>query len=115
MDVDFDIDRLDWRKMDGLIPAIVQDAATLQVLMLGYMNREALAATLRSRLVTFYSRGKQRLWQKGETTGHVLRLKRIAMDCDNDALLIAAEPAGPTCHLGTASCFGDSALTKDQS
>ena len=75
--------------------------------MLGYMNKEALEQTQKSGLVTFYSRSKQRLWQKGETSGHVLKLKSIMLDCDGDTLLIAAEPEGPTCHLGTTTCFGD--------
>ena len=99
--------KLDWAKGDGLLPAVVQDARTLRVLMLGYMNEEALAVTQNSGLVTFFSRSKQRLWQKGETSGHVLRVKAIKTDCDNDAILIMAEPEGPTCHLGTQSCFGD--------
>lgn len=103
----FDIDTLDWAKTDGLIPAIVQDPDTLRVLMLGYVNREALQQTFKTGLVTFYSRSKQRLWQKGETSGHVLRLKSIRLDCDKDALLIFASPQGPTCHLCTQSCFGD--------
>lgn len=97
---------LAWEKMDGLLPAVVQDASTGRVLMLGYMNRVALAATLSSRKVTFYSRSKQRLWQKGETSGNVLRLSSVAPDCDNDALLVLADPAGPTCHTGATSCFG---------
>ena len=100
-----DIEKLDWAKDGGLIPAIVQDAATHRVLMLGYMNREALAETLRSGLVTFYSRSKQRLWQKGETSGHTLKLVSIAPDCDSDALLVLVQPDGPTCHRGTTSCF----------
>ena len=100
-----DIEKLDWAKDGGLIPAIVQDAATHRVLMLGYMNREALAATLRSGLVTFYSRSKQRLWQKGESSGHTLKLVSIAPDCDSDALLVLVQPQGPTCHRGTTSCF----------
>lgn len=100
-----DIDKLDWDKDGGLIPAIVQDADTHKVLMLGYMNRAALEATLRSGLVTFYSRSKQRLWQKGESSGHTLTLVSAAPDCDNDALLIVARPHGPTCHRGTISCF----------
>ena len=87
------------------MPAIVQDAATYRVLMLGYMNREALAATQSSGNVTFYSRSKQRLWTKGESSGHMLDLVSIAVDCDNDTLLVQANPRGPTCHLGTASCF----------
>jgi phosphoribosyl-ATP pyrophosphohydrolase/phosphoribosyl-AMP cyclohydrolase len=102
---ELDIDALDWGKEDGLIPAVVQDAETRKVLMLGYMNRESLAATLRSGFVTFYSRSKQRLWQKGETSGHTLELVSIAADCDNDALLVLVRPHGPTCHRGTTSCF----------
>ena len=100
-----DLDDLDWKKQGGLLPAVVQDADTLQVLMLGYMDREALQATLDTGLVTFYSRSRQRLWQKGETSGPVLALAGIGPDCDSDALLALARPAGPTCHLGTASCF----------
>lgn len=100
-------DQLDWNKGDGLLPAIVQDAATLRVLMLGYMNRAALVETLASGKVTFYSRSKQRLWTKGESSGHVLELRSIETDCDNDTLLIHAVPHGPTCHLQRASCFAD--------
>ena len=100
-----DIEKLDWAKEGGLIPAIVQDAETQRVLMLGYMNREALAATMRSGLVTFYSRSKQRLWQKGESSGHTLKLVSVAPDCDSDALLVLVQPQGPTCHRGTPSCF----------
>lgn len=102
-----DDDGLDWAKGDGLVPAIVQHCMTGEVLMLGYMNAEALAATRASGFVTFWSRGKQRLWKKGETSGNVLAVKSIRADCDHDALLIQAEPHGPTCHLGTSSCFGD--------
>jgi phosphoribosyl-ATP pyrophosphohydrolase/phosphoribosyl-AMP cyclohydrolase len=102
-----DIDALAWGKMDGLLPAIVQDGATAQVLMLGYMNRGALAATLESGFVTFFSRSKARLWQKGETSGNRLALRSAHADCDDDALLILADPQGPTCHLGTASCFAE--------
>jgi phosphoribosyl-ATP pyrophosphohydrolase/phosphoribosyl-AMP cyclohydrolase len=101
------IDSLAWDKMEGMLPAIVQDGATARVLMLGYMNREALAATLDSGFVTFFSRSKQRLWQKGETSGNRLALRSVHADCDDDALLIRAQPEGPTCHLGTASCFGE--------
>jgi phosphoribosyl-ATP pyrophosphohydrolase/phosphoribosyl-AMP cyclohydrolase len=98
----------DWAKSsDGLIPAIIQDAQSLRVLMLGYMNAAALATTEKTGLVTFYSRSKQRLWQKGETSGHVLRVQSIKLDCDNDTLLIMALPKGPTCHLGTQTCFGE--------
>ncbi|HVU17971.1 MAG TPA: bifunctional phosphoribosyl-AMP cyclohydrolase/phosphoribosyl-ATP diphosphatase HisIE [Candidatus Didemnitutus sp.] len=100
--------RIDWKKVDGLVPTIVQDAATQQVLMLGYMNREALAQTLRSRKVTFFSRTKNRLWTKGETSGHFLHLLDLEVDCDNDTLLVRVRPDGATCHRGTPSCFGDS-------
>jgi phosphoribosyl-ATP pyrophosphohydrolase/phosphoribosyl-AMP cyclohydrolase len=98
---------LDWKKGDGLLPAIVQDAATGQVLMLGFMNAEALQATLESGRVTFFSRSKNRLWTKGETSGHFLNVVAVAEDCDKDSLLITARPEGPTCHNGTDSCFGD--------
>jgi phosphoribosyl-ATP pyrophosphohydrolase/phosphoribosyl-AMP cyclohydrolase len=97
---------LDWDKGDGLIPAVVQDAANGAVLMLGYMNPESLAATLATRRVTFWSRSKQRLWTKGESSGHFLNVVEMAADCDHDALLILAHPAGPVCHLGTATCWG---------
>ena len=100
-----EFDNLDWTKGDGLLPVIVQDAANLRVLMLGYMNAEALAVTRASGFVTFYSRSKQRLWKKGETSGHVLELVSIEADCDNDTLLVLANPQGPTCHLQRASCF----------
>jgi phosphoribosyl-AMP cyclohydrolase / phosphoribosyl-ATP pyrophosphohydrolase len=103
----FSADALDWSKGDGLLPAIVQDAGNRRVLMLGYMNRAALDATLRGGEVTFYSRSKQRLWKKGESSGHVLRLVSLETDCDNDTLLIQAHPQGPTCHLQRASCFAD--------
>ncbi|MBS0847965.1 bifunctional phosphoribosyl-AMP cyclohydrolase/phosphoribosyl-ATP diphosphatase HisIE [Citrobacter sp. JGM124] len=99
--------RLDWEKTQGLMPAIVQHAQSGEVLMLGYMNPEALTQTLASGKVTFFSRSKQRLWTKGETSGHVLRLVSITPDCDNDTLLILANPVGPTCHLGNSSCFAD--------
>ena len=102
-----EFNNLDWTKGDGLLPVIVQDAANLRVLMLGYMNAEALAATRASGQVTFYSRSKQRLWKKGETSGHVLELVSIEQDCDNDTLLVLARPQGPTCHLQRASCFPD--------
>lgn len=98
---------LAWEKMDGLLPAVVQDADTGQLLMLGYMNRVALAATLSSGKATFWSRSKQRLWQKGETSGNVLAVRFVTPDCDGDALLVQAVPAGPACHRGTTSCFGD--------
>lgn len=100
-------DQLDWSKGDGLLPAVVQHALTGEVLMLGYMNAAALAATQESGHVTFFSRSKQRLWTKGESSGHVLALQSIRVDCDADTLLIGALPHGPTCHTGTSSCFGD--------
>lgn len=102
---DLDPDALDWDKGGGLLPAIVQDAITLRVLMLGYMDRAALAATQAKGQVTFFSRSKNRLWTKGETSGHVLQLVSIRADCDSDALLVLAHPHGPTCHLQRASCF----------
>ena len=105
IDIDIDTDTLAWQKQEGLLPAIVQDADSLRVLMLGYMDREALQATLDSGKVTFYSRSKQRLWMKGETSGDVLDLVRIETDCDADTLLVQARPHGPTCHLQRASCF----------
>ena len=101
-------DELDWAKGDGLLPVVVQDAANLRVLMLGYMNAEALATTRASGFVTFYSRSKQRLWKKGETSGHVLAFVSVEADCDNDTLLVLANPQGPTCHLQRASCFSNS-------
>lgn len=100
-------DQPDWDKGGGLLPAIVQDAVTGRVLMLGYMNAEALERTRASGHVTFYSRSKQRLWTKGETSGNSLELVRMRADCDRDALLIEAVPHGPTCHRGTETCFGD--------
>lgn len=105
MKTDIDPSALDWTKGDGLLPVIVQDAGNLRVLMLGYMNREALDATLASRRVTFFSRSKQRLWTKGESSGHVLELVSVEADCDNDTLLVLAHPQGPTCHLQRPSCF----------
>ncbi len=99
------LQNLDWQKGGGLIPVIVQDAQCTTVLMLGYMNEEALAASLKTGLVTFFSRSRNKLWQKGETSGNTLKLVSIETDCDHDALLVVAEPVGPTCHLGTTSCF----------
>ena len=98
---------LDFEKMGGLIPAIVQDNNTNKVLMLGFMNEEALEQTLSSGKVTFFSRTKNRLWMKGETSGNTLSVVSITPDCDNDTLLIKAIPAGPVCHLGTDTCFGE--------
>jgi phosphoribosyl-ATP pyrophosphohydrolase/phosphoribosyl-AMP cyclohydrolase len=99
--------RIDWDKGGGLVPAIVQDADTGAVLMLGYMNAAALQRTLQSGRVTFFSRSKQRLWEKGETSGHSLALRRLRLDCDGDTLLLQAEPSGPVCHTGTDTCFGE--------
>jgi phosphoribosyl-ATP pyrophosphohydrolase/phosphoribosyl-AMP cyclohydrolase len=100
-------DTLDWRKGDGLIPAVIQDADSARVLMLGYMNQAAFDETLKRERVVFYSRSRQTLWMKGETSGNVLRPVEIRLDCDSDTLLVLARPAGPTCHRGTRSCFGD--------
>lgn len=97
--------QLDWVKTDNLLPVIVQHAVSGEVLMLGYMNQEALAVTEQSGKVTFFSRTKQRLWTKGESSGHFLTVVSITPDCDNDTLLILANPIGPTCHLGNNSCF----------
>lgn len=102
-----DLNTLDFDKMNGLLPAVIKDRRTNSVLMLGYMNKEALEKTIETGLVTFYSRSKSRLWTKGETSGNYLRVQSITGDCDNDSLLICAEPAGPVCHTGEYSCFGD--------
>ena len=102
-----DLDKLDFDKQGGLVPAIIQDAATDKVLMLGYMNREALQHTLDEGLVTFYSRSKGRLWTKGERSGHHLHLVSVAADCDKDALLVKARPHGPVCHTGSDTCWGE--------
>ncbi len=100
MEINFD-------KGQGLVPAIVQDSQTHQVLMLGYMNEEAHKETVRTQKVTFFSRSKQRLWTKGERSGNYLELVSMTIDCDGDTLLVKANPLGPTCHLGTVSCFAD--------
>ncbi|WOT06596.1 bifunctional phosphoribosyl-AMP cyclohydrolase/phosphoribosyl-ATP diphosphatase HisIE [Shewanella youngdeokensis] len=101
------LSQLDWTKTDGLIPAVVQNHLTGKVLMLGYMDHAALDKTLTSGQVTFFSRSKQRLWTKGETSGNTLDLIAIDMDCDNDSLLVQVVPNGPTCHKGTQSCWQD--------
>lgn len=101
------IDALAWDKMDNLLPAIVQHATSGKVLMQGYMNREALEVTLEQRKVTFFSRSKQRLWQKGESSGNTLNLVEIGADCDQDSIIALANPVGPTCHTGTESCYFD--------
>lgn len=100
-----DINALNFEKGNGLIPAIIQDAESFQVLMLGYMNKEALQKTLDEERVTFFSRSKQRLWTKGETSGNYLDVVDLQKDCDDDTLLIMAKPHGPTCHTGEQSCF----------
>ncbi len=108
--------QLDDRPIDfskGLVPAIVQDWRTGGVLMVGYMNEEALAETCKDRQVVFYSRSKQRLWRKGETSGNFLEVQDIRTDCDRDALLILATPKGPTCHTGAISCFGEELIRGD--
>jgi phosphoribosyl-AMP cyclohydrolase / phosphoribosyl-ATP pyrophosphohydrolase len=105
------IDQLNFSKLNGLVPAIVQDARTKQVLMVGFMNREAVEKTLADKRVTFWSRTKQRLWQKGETSGNFLDVVSIHQDCDNDSLLIYAHPRGPVCHTGTYTCFGESEVS----
>lgn len=98
---------LDFNKMNGLIPAIIQDSYTQKVLMLGFMNKEAYEKTIEIGKVTFYSRSKQRLWTKGETSGNFLKVVSIKSDCDNDTLLIQAHPTGPVCHTGTDTCWGE--------
>jgi phosphoribosyl-AMP cyclohydrolase / phosphoribosyl-ATP pyrophosphohydrolase len=96
---------LDFNKLNGLIPAIIQDSVTNKVLMLGFMNQEAYDKTLSTKLVTFYSRTKNRLWTKGEESGNCLDVQEIMIDCDNDTLLIKAKPRGPVCHTGSDTCF----------
>ena len=103
----FDINLLDWDKSNGLIPCIVQDNRTMEVLMLGYMNKESLEKTINTKKVCFFSRSKQKLWTKGETSGNFLNLVSISQDCDNDAILCRVIPNGNTCHLDRKSCFGD--------
>ena len=98
---------IDFDKGNGLVPAIIQDAETRNVLMLGYMNREALDKTLETKKVTFWSRSRNQLWTKGETSGNFLDLIDIKSDCDNDTLLVKVHPHGPTCHTGTDTCWGE--------
>jgi phosphoribosyl-AMP cyclohydrolase / phosphoribosyl-ATP pyrophosphohydrolase len=104
-----DVVALDWNKGGGLMPAVVQHARTGRVLMLGYMNEDALRETLRQGRVVFYSRSRECLWTKGETSGHYLNLVDVSTDCESDALLVLADPIGPTCHKGTEACFADAA------
>jgi phosphoribosyl-ATP pyrophosphohydrolase/phosphoribosyl-AMP cyclohydrolase len=98
---------IDFIKGNGLVPIVIQDYKTLQVLMVGYMNEEALTKTMKEKKVTFFSRSKNRLWTKGETSGNYLDVVEISADCDNDSILIKVNPAGPVCHTGSTSCFGD--------
>ena len=104
---------IDFSKADRLVPAIIQDASTKKVLMLGYMNEEAYEATNKTGKVTFYSRSKKRLWTKGEESGNFLNLVSIKNDCDQDALLILVNPVGPVCHTGTGNCWGEENISKD--
>jgi phosphoribosyl-ATP pyrophosphohydrolase/phosphoribosyl-AMP cyclohydrolase len=99
--------RIDFKKMDGLVPAIVQDALSGVVLMQGYMNEEALEKTKETNMVTFFSRSKNRLWTKGETSGNFMELVSIAVDCDGDSILVKANPRGPVCHTGSDTCFDE--------
>jgi phosphoribosyl-ATP pyrophosphohydrolase/phosphoribosyl-AMP cyclohydrolase len=101
------LEKADFEKGGGLIPAVVQDADTGKVLMLGYMNKKAMKQTLKTGLVTFYSRSKKALWQKGETSGNVLEMKSMDLDCDKDAVLVKATPSGPVCHKGSDSCWNE--------
>ncbi|HHJ3240524.1 TPA: bifunctional phosphoribosyl-AMP cyclohydrolase/phosphoribosyl-ATP diphosphatase HisIE [Vibrio parahaemolyticus] len=107
-------ERINWEKVNGLVPAIVQDFQSSQVLMMGYMNQDALAKTGETGQVTFFSRTKERLWTKGETSGNVLQLVNISLDCDNDTLLIRVNPIGPTCHTGTTTCWDGDAQEESQ-
>jgi phosphoribosyl-ATP pyrophosphohydrolase/phosphoribosyl-AMP cyclohydrolase len=101
------MEQIDFSKGNGLVPAVIQDNNTLQVLMVGYMNEEAFKKTYKEKKVTFFSRSKKRLWTKGETSGNFLYVEEISADCDNDSILIKVNPAGPVCHTGSTSCFGD--------
>jgi phosphoribosyl-ATP pyrophosphohydrolase/phosphoribosyl-AMP cyclohydrolase len=105
------VEQIDFSKGDGLIPAVIQDANTFQVLMLGYMNEEAYLKTSKEGRVTFFSRTKNRLWTKGEESGNYLNVIDMTIDCDNDALLIKVDPIGPTCHKGTKTCWGENEAT----
>ncbi|HCG8579665.1 TPA: bifunctional phosphoribosyl-AMP cyclohydrolase/phosphoribosyl-ATP diphosphatase HisIE [Vibrio parahaemolyticus] len=107
-------ERINWEKVDGLVPAIVQDFQSSQVLMMGYMNQDALAKTGETGQVTFFSRTKERLWTKGETSGNALQLVNISLDCDNDTLLVRVNPIGPTCHTGTTTCWDGDAQEESQ-
>lgn len=111
----FDIDQLDWDKGDGLLPAVAQDSRDGRVLMVGFVNREALAATIASGRATFWSRTRQQLWTKGETSGHFLQVRGLALDCDRDTILMQVVPVGPVCHLGTPTCFPAAAPAASES
>jgi phosphoribosyl-ATP pyrophosphohydrolase/phosphoribosyl-AMP cyclohydrolase len=102
---------INFEKSNGLIPCVIQDNTTLQVLMLGYMNQEAVDQTIETNKVTFFSRSKNRIWVKGEESGNFLEMKSIAIDCDNDTILIKANPIGPTCHTGTKTCWNENETT----
>ena len=101
------MEQIDFTKGNGLVPVVIQDNNTLQVLMVGYMNEEAFKKTVHDKKVTFFSRSRNELWTKGETSGNFLYVEEITADCDNDSLLIKVDPAGPVCHTGSTSCFGD--------
>jgi phosphoribosyl-AMP cyclohydrolase / phosphoribosyl-ATP pyrophosphohydrolase len=101
---------IDFKKGNGLVPVVIQDNNSLQVLMVGYMNEEALKKTMKEKEVTFFSRSKNRLWTKGETSGNCLYVEEVLTDCDNDSILIKVNPTGPVCHTGTFSCFGDESV-----
>lgn len=107
------VKKINWKKVDGLVPAIIQDNASGVVLMLGYMNEEALTKTEKSGVVWFYSRTKKRLWKKGETSGNTLALESVKLDCDSDTLLIKVTPTGAVCHMGDASCFKEEARSDE--
>ncbi len=109
------IDKINWEKVGELIPAIIQNSSTGDVLMLAYMNREALERTIEQKRAIFYSRSKKRLWLKGESSGNQLKICQIFLDCDQDSLLVLVEPLGPTCHTGQRSCFGDTSVIPSQS
>lgn len=104
---ELDVRRLDWSKGEGLLPAVIQDAHTGRVLMLGYMNEESLRRTLADGRVVFFSRSRNQLWTKGETSGHFLDVVQVTADCDDDTILVLANPQGPTCHKGTPTCFAE--------
>jgi len=104
------MNNINFSKLNGLLPAVIQDNTTLQVLMVGFMNEEAFEKTRKEGKVTFFSRSKNRLWTKGETSGNFLSVKEITTDCDDDSILIKVDPAGPVCHTGNISCFGDEAV-----